>query len=93
MKYGVTLLPNSYDSFRRYARLAESVGFDYNTIIRQLYFPFRQWQQHTDKPVTTLFLQRNGNEYHLWHFGFNDPNDYNSIRLLNSARYRITRAG
>lgn len=29
MKYGVTLLPNSYDSFRRHVRLAESVGFDY----------------------------------------------------------------
>ena len=29
MKYGVTLLPTSYDSFRRHIRLAEAVGFDY----------------------------------------------------------------
>ncbi len=29
MKYGVTLLPASYESFRRHVRLAESVGFDY----------------------------------------------------------------
>ena len=29
MKYGVTLLPTSYESFRRHVRLAESVGFDY----------------------------------------------------------------
>ena len=29
MKYGVTLLPTAYDSFRRQVRLAESVGFDY----------------------------------------------------------------
>ena len=61
-----------------------------NTIIRQLYYPFRQWQQRTAKPVSTLFFQRNRNEYHLWHFGFDDPNDYNSIRLLNSARYSIS---
>ena len=61
-----------------------------NTIIRQLYYPFRQWQQHTAKPVSTLFFQRRRGEYHLWHFGFDNPNDYNSIRLLNSARYRIT---
>ena len=66
-----------------------------NTIIKQLYYPFRQWQQHTEKPVSTLFFQRktddhNNDEYHLWHFGFDDPNDYNSIRMLNSARYRIT---
>ena len=61
-----------------------------NTIIRQLYYPFRQWQHYTQKPVSTLFFQRRRGEYHLWHFGFDDPNDYNSIRLLNSARYRIT---
>ncbi len=60
-----------------------------NTIIRQLYYPFRQWQQHTEKPVSTLFFQRIKQEYHLWHFDFRDPKDYNSIRLLNSARYRI----
>ena len=26
-----------------------------NTIIRQLYYPFRQWQRHTNKKVITLF--------------------------------------
>lgn len=61
-----------------------------NTIIRQLYYPFRQWQHYTQKPVSTLFFQRRRGEYHLWHFGFDNPDDYNSIRLLNSARYRIT---
>ena len=60
-----------------------------NTIIRQLYYPFRQWQQYTTKPVSTLFFQRSGDEYHIWHFGFDDVNDYNSIRLLKSARYKI----
>ena len=66
-----------------------------NTIIRQLYYPFRQWQQHTTKPLSTLFFQRirarrtREDEYHIWHFGFDDPHDYNSIRLLNSARYKI----
>ena len=29
MKYGVNLLPTSYESFREHVRLAESVGFDY----------------------------------------------------------------
>ena len=69
-----------------------------NNIIRQLYYPFRQWQSYTDKPVSTLFFQRvsgsaDGDEYHLWHFEFADRNDYNSIRLRNSARYRIVRVG
>lgn len=62
----------------------------HNTIIRQIYYPFRQWQTHTSKSVSTLFFQRTNNgEYHIWHFGFDDPNDYSSIQLLKSARYTI----
>ena len=64
-----------------------------NTIIRQLYYPLSQWQQRTTKPVSTLFFQRTrNNEYRIWHYGFDDIDDYNSIRLLKSARYSLTRA-
>ena len=65
-----------------------------NTIIKQIYYPFRQWQTYTSKPVSTVFFQRTNNgEYHLWQFGFDDPNDYSSIRLLKSARYTISLGG
>ncbi len=79
-----------YEGAGRVVLIEAKNGNATNTIIRQLYYPFRQWQQHTAKSVSTLFFQRINDEYHLWHFGFDDPNNYNSIRLLNSARYRIT---
>ncbi len=61
-----------------------------NTIIRQIYYPFRQWQEHTGKPVSTIFFQRtNEDEYYIWQFGFDDEGNYNSIRLRKSARYKI----
>ena len=60
-----------------------------NTIIRQLYFPFRQWQEHTKKPVVTIFFQREGDEYSLWQFRFPDVEDYNSIELVRSQRFLI----
>lgn len=60
-----------------------------NEVIRQLYYPYRQWQEHTAKKVTTLFFERRGNLYYLWQFGFTDMYDYNSIKLIRSARFRI----
>ena len=60
-----------------------------NVIIRQLYYPFRQWQPRTQKQVVTLFFQRSGDTYSIWHFRFNDMEDYNSIELVNSGRFRI----
>ena len=62
-----------------------------NTIIRQLYYPFRQWSKWPHKPVTTVFFQHTDNdEFHLWQFGFKDFKDYNSVYLVRSGRFRIT---
>ena len=62
-----------------------------NTIIRQLYYPFRQWQSCTNKKVTTLFFERdiNENSYSIWQFKFEHMNNYNSIKLVKSGKYRI----
>jgi len=63
-----------------------------NVIIRQLYYPFRQWQEKTKKKVITLFFDKDhdGNIYSIWQFEFGDPKDYNSIKLLKSGRFRIS---
>jgi hypothetical protein len=60
-----------------------------NTIIRQLFYPYRQWQHHTEKQVKTLFFEKRENYYSLWQFEFQDINDYNSIILTKSQRYEI----
>lgn len=60
-----------------------------NAIIRQLYYPFRQWRDHTDKPIDLVFFEKRDQTYCIWRFEFADVRDYNSIRLCNSARYEI----
>jgi hypothetical protein len=60
-----------------------------NIIIRQLFYPYRQWSHHTNKSVVTLFFEKRNNYYSLWHFEFEDINDYNSIKLKKSQRFEI----
>lgn len=60
-----------------------------NTIIRQLYYPFRQWQAYTNKQVNILFFEKRQTEYLLWQFGFEDVNRYDSIKLLKTAKFQI----
>lgn len=64
-----------------------------NEIIRQLYFPFRQWSENTTKKVIPVFFEKRiagvENLYYIWQFKFTDVHDYNSIQLVKSARYRI----
>lgn len=62
-------------------------------IIRQLYYPFRQWSENTNKEVVPVFFEKRivdgENLYYIWQYKFSDINDYNSISLVKSARYRI----
>lgn len=65
-----------------------------NTIIRQLYYPYRKWREHIQKQINVLFfesvMKSGGNlEYHIREFEFTEPENYNSIRLRKSARYII----
>jgi len=60
-----------------------------NIIIRQLFYPFKQWKQHTKKKVYTLFFEKRDSHYFIWQYGFDNEHDYNSIKLLKSAKYII----
>ena len=62
-----------------------------NVIIRQLYYPFRQWQENTKKKVVTLFFDKAHSEdvYSIWQFEFTDSKNYNSIKLVKSGKFRI----
>ncbi len=61
-----------------------------NTIIRQLFYPFRKWSQHTQKKIITLFFHRSKDDiYSVWQFVFKDPQDYNSIELKKKRKFKI----
>lgn len=60
-----------------------------NTIIRQLYYPFRQWSKNTSKKVSLLFFEKKKNIYYIWEYSFKDKMDYNSIELIKSKKYVI----
>jgi len=62
-----------------------------NIIIRQLFYPYRQWQSQTKKKVVTLFFDKEiGKDvYSIWQFEFSDPKNYNSIKLVKSGKFKI----
>ena len=60
-----------------------------NTIIRQIFYPFKQWSQHTNKDIKCLFFEKRDDLFYIWEFIFEDENNYNSIKLSRSARYKI----
>ena len=60
-----------------------------NTIIRQLYYPYRQWSEYTEKKVFLLFFEKRADEYLIWQYEFIDKNSYDSIKLVKYKKYKI----
>ena len=60
-----------------------------NTIIRQLFYPYKQWKTYTKKDIFLLFFEKRDFMFYIWQYGFTNENDYNSICLLKSERYLI----
>ena len=61
---------------------------DFN--IRQLYFPYRRFQQRLAKDVVPVYLVYSNGIFHLYRYEFRDPADFRSIALVDSARYALS---
>ena len=64
-----------------------------NEVIRQLFYPYLQWKKATGKQVHLLFFERRMDAadvyYYVWQYEFTDDDDYNSIHLVKSKRFKI----
>lgn len=58
-------------------------------LIRQLYYPFRVWSERVTKEVKPIFLTFSNGVFNLYHYKFEDPHNYNSLRLVKQKKYVI----
>lgn len=58
-------------------------------LVRQLYYPFRVWSSRVTKTVKPVFLIFSNGIFHLYQYQFDDPNKYNSLRLIKQKNYVI----
>lgn len=60
-------------------------------IIRQLYYPFRTIRERTPKDVRSFFFlaDRKTKTYSLWEYRFEDPFDYETLKLVKAENFVI----
>ncbi|MBQ1282778.1 MAG: hypothetical protein IIY20_03175 [Bifidobacteriaceae bacterium] len=58
-------------------------------LVRQLYYPFRVWKKHVNKPVKTVFLVYSNGVFRLFEYCFEQPDSYNSLRLVKQKNYSV----
>lgn len=78
-----------YEGFEALHLIEAKNSISSDFIIRQLYYPFRLWNGHVNKPVKSLFLTYTNGIFHLREYMFEDPMHYNSIKLIRQKKYAI----
>ncbi|MBR0167312.1 MAG: hypothetical protein IJQ08_01430, partial [Synergistaceae bacterium] len=58
-------------------------------IIRQIYYPFRVWQNRITKTVRPIFFVYSNNIFSLYEYAFDDPRNYSSIKLVQHKNYSV----
>lgn len=58
-------------------------------LVRQLYYPFRVWSNRVTKTVKPVFLIFSNGIFNLYQYQFDDPGNYNSLRLVKQKNYII----
>ncbi len=59
-------------------------------LIRQLYYPFRVWNNRVSKLVKPIFLVYSNGMFSLYQYQFENFMSYNSIMLVKQKNYMIT---
>lgn len=62
-------------------------AIDFN--VRQLYYPFRAWNQRVAKPIRPIFLTFANGVFDLTEYRFADPNNFSSSEMVKHARFML----
>ena len=58
-------------------------------LIRQVFYPYKLWENKVSKKVRPLFLTYSNGVFHFKEYIFEDPTHYNSIKLIREKKYAI----
>jgi len=58
-------------------------------LIRQMYYPYKLWNNKITKEVKPIFLTYSNGIFHFREYIFEDPNHYNSLKLKSEKKYVI----
>lgn len=62
-------------------------------LVRQLYYPYKLWENKIKKNVRPIFLTYTNGIFHLREYAFVDVNHYNSLVLVKQKKYAVQEGG
>ena len=79
----------AYEGIESFAIIEAKRVISDDFLIRQLYYPYRTWQDKIAKPVRPIFLVYSNGIFNLYEYAFTENSNYCSLTLVKHKRYSI----
>lgn len=78
-----------YEGLQKLALIEAKRDLSDDFLVRQLYYPFRTWNNRVNKAVKPIFLVYSNGIFHLYEYQFVNPMDYSSLILVKQKNYTV----
>jgi hypothetical protein len=82
-------IDGGYETEDKFILIEAKNSFSKDFLVRQLYYPYRLWNKKLTKEVVPIFMIYSNDIYSFFVYEFEDPNHYNSLRLIKQKNYVI----
>lgn len=82
-------IDGGYESRNKLAILEAKNTTSSDFLVRQLYYPYRLWQNKVNKEVVPVFMTYSNNVYSFFVYKFQNNIEYNSLKLVEQKDYTI----
>lgn len=82
-------IDGGYEGIDSLALIEAKNSISKDFLIRQLYYPFRLWNDKIVKRVIPIFMVYSNGVFTLYEYVFEDPQNYNSLVLVKQKNYTL----
>ncbi|MDR3222137.1 MAG: hypothetical protein LBT66_00160 [Methanobrevibacter sp.] len=82
-------IDGAYEGYDYLSLFEAKIGYPKDFLIRQLYYPFRAFNNIIEKEIRNIFLFYSNDQFSLYEYSFKDKNSYNSIKLEKQSHYLL----
>lgn len=82
-------IDGGYEGVKTLALIEAKNSISDDFLVRQLYYPYRLWNNKISKKVKPLFLTYSNGIFSFYEYEFKEPDNYNSLNLLKQKNYSI----
>jgi hypothetical protein len=80
-------IDGAFEGLNFLSLIEAKIDYPEDFLIRQLYYPFRAFDNIIKKPIKNIFLYYSNNQFSLYEYSFKNKEEYHSLKMEKQCNY------